>query len=652
MSLNTEGQPEPGKTATATGWTRVLYFRDKRPPALIQYALERELMVPVRPFMEGSQLKWEATANVNGARYQFELRFLSAQKYDLHYSLRTMVSWGGSQMAHHDYHRKASESWYSLWTRDLKAENSPPSGNDLVEVYRKHCEAALQAEAHLASVAAVRQAIVDGLKRGGTYSKSHKEGGTHIGWRQWKFVRSDYGDYPGLSEFLDEAAFLKMLWEFCRFDVVQHSGPDGLSELDAWKLILRRMNQASPEIEERRGGGSRLVSAALVPPVLGAGAMAPLYSSPLAKILLVGVLLILGVGLAAWQFVSIKSTGVPLGPAVRTPTHVFQLISTVERYLPSLHRAPGKDRYRIDLLVVPIANPAQPKVFTLIRQQQANALTPMTKILGAEGEVVWVQALDLFAVNLNNGKILRSADLKRLNPELELFLNSARPEFHGQLMAVSPDWSSAYAFPVDSFKANACPPPPRGSWVDEQGNGRIEVSLCSGGWIATNAWIAVATPEEAESDWKPGFSLPREFNAGEKDRQRMLFGGTAEPSETRSPILTRQRLSATEYRQATFLRSHPRGKILRAENPDSVFLLSRVGTELFAPYTLTRLSSTGNAIWNAATGIGRLEQVLPGTEVIALIGERSPIPNKVPEPILVLVNVATGGTNTVSLWRK
>jgi hypothetical protein len=255
-------------------------------------------------------------------------------------------------------------------------------------------------------------------------------------------------------------------------------------------------------------------------------------------------------------------------------------------------------------------------------------------------------------VNFQTGKILRSADLKRLNPELELFLNSARPEFNGQLVAVSPDWSKAYAFPADTFKANACPPPPRGSWVDEQGKGRIEVSLCSGGWIATNAWIAVATPEEAESDWKPRFSLPRDFTAGEKDRQRKLYGGTADSSEARPPILTRQQLSATEYRQANFLRSHPGGKILRAENPDSVFLLSRVGTELFAPYTLARLSPTGDAIWNADTGIGRLEQVLPGAEVIALIGERPPIPNKVPEPILVLVNVATGSTNTVSLWRR
>ncbi|MBN9692363.1 MAG: hypothetical protein J0M24_19110 [Verrucomicrobia bacterium] len=652
MSRNADGHPESGKTETATGWTRVLYFRDPRPPVLIVGALERELMVLFRPSREGSQWKWEAAAHVNGARYQFELLFLAAQKYDLCYSLRTEASWADTQTAHHEYHRKASESWYSLWTRDLVSAKPPAPAENLIELYRQQGEEALQAQRHLASVAAVQQMIVEGLKRGGTYSKSHKEGGTHIGWRQGKFVRSDYGDYPGQSEFPDEAAFLKMLWEFCRFDVVQHAGPEGLSELDAWKLILRRMNQASPATEKRRGGGSQLASAALVPPVLGVGAMAPLYSSPLAKILLVGVLVAIGVALAAWQFVSIKSTGVPLGPAMRTPTHVFQLISTVERYLPSLHRAPGKDRFRIDLLVVPTANPEQLKVFTLIRQQQANALTPMTRILGVEGEVVWVQALDLFAVNFQTGRILRSADLKRLNPELELFLNSARTEFNEQLVAVSPDWSKAYAFPVDTFKANACPPPPRGSWVDEQGNGRIEISLCSGGWIATNAWIAVATAEEAESDWRPRYSMPREFNAGEKDRLRTLYGGTADAREARPPILTRQRLSATEYRQANFLRSQPRGKILRVQNPDSVFLLSRLGTELFAPYTLTRLSPTGEAIWKATTGIGRLEQVLPGTEVIALIGERPPIPNKVPEPILVLVNVATGSTNSVSLWRK
>ena len=373
--------------------------------------------------------------------------------------------------------------------------------------------------------------------------------------------------------------------------------------------------------------------------------------SPLVIALIVVILVLLCAGLAAWQFVSIKSTGTPLGPAARTPTHILQLISTTERYLPKLHRAPGKDRFRIDLLAVAIADPSRQQTFTLLRQQQANALTPITKILGADGDVAWIQALEIFAVNLKTGRIVREADLRKANPGLELFLNSAKPDFTDRFVAVSPDWSQAYAFAPDTLMATACPPPPRTGWLEEQHKGRLEGSLCSGGVIGANEWIAVATAEDAKNDFKLGLSISRDFTAGEKDRSRQLYRGTADYNEKRPPIRSFTRLTETEYRAANFLRAKPGGDILRAPTPDSLFLLHRTGKELFAPFTLTRIAPDGKELWNTATGIGRLEQVLPGESIIVLKGERSPVPNKVPEPILVLVNTTTGTTNAVSLWR-
>jgi len=376
-----------------------------------------------------------------------------------------------------------------------------------------------------------------------------------------------------------------------------------------------------------------------------------MYRSPLAIGLVVVILVLLALGLAAWQFVSIKSTGTPLGPAMRLPQHIAQIIVTTERYLPSLHRNPGKDRFRLDLLVISLDDPTRQETFTLLRQQQSNALQPMTKILGADGDVVWIQALEIFAVNLKTKRIAHEADLRKANPELELFLASARPHFTDRFVALSPDWSSAFEFSEETLKAKACPAPARGSWLDEQSSDRIEGSLCSGGLISATEWIAIATAEDAKSDFKPGFSLPRDFTAGEKDRNRQLYRGTADTSQTRPPIQSSQRISEMEYRAATFLRAKPGGTLLRATDPDSLFLLSRPGTELFAPLTLTRLAPDGTAIWKSATGIGRLAQVLPGADCITLIGERPPVPNKVSEPILVMINPKTGATNTISLWR-
>jgi hypothetical protein len=374
------------------------------------------------------------------------------------------------------------------------------------------------------------------------------------------------------------------------------------------------------------------------------------YRSPLAIGLVIVVLVLLGAGLAAWQFVSVKTTGSPLGPAVRTPTHILQLIHTVERYLPRLHRPPGNDRFRIDLLAIPIANPAQQKMFTLLRQQQANAVTPMTKILGAEGDVAWVQALGLFAVNLRTGRIVSEMELRKLNPQLDLFLASARVEFTDRCIAVSPDGSQAYAFTPETFTATAVASPPRRSWMDERFADHLEGSLCSGGLISTNDWIAVVTEKDALNDFKTGFSLPRDFTAGEKDHARQLYRGQVDTNTSRPRITSSEHLSPTEYRAANFLRAKPGGAILRAGNPQSLFLLHRLGTGLFASFTLTRISLDGQVLWAADTGLGRLQQVLPGTDSIVLIGERPPVPNQVSEPILVVISVSTGNTQTISLW--
>lgn len=640
---------------TATSWTRVLHFADQRPPHEVKFALECELMVLFTVGMDGPQLRMHATA-INGAQFDFELRFVAALKAENYFTLRTKATWSDTKKENFEYYRKSSKGWFDLWTRGLKTAALPLAEKNIRDRYQTLCEAALQADGSLNSVEAIHQAIIQAMKQGATYSNSHKEGGTNISWRVDHFFRSDYGDYPDSKIFRDEKEFLKMLRQFCSFEITRNMGRQELPELTAWKLVLRAMNPPEPSPLKNIfrsgaamgafGGGST------VPPKLATLTLPYVYSTPVAKWLGIALVVLIFAGLAAWQFVSIKSTGTPLGQALRTETHVFQLILTQERYLPSLHRNPSKDRYRIDLLAIPLANPAKQETFTLIRQQQANAATPMTKILGVDGDVVWINALSVFAVNLKTKHVASEAALRKANPELESFLHSARPEFAERFVMVSPDWSYAYEFSGETLKANACPPPDRGNFIDELTNLRIERSLCSGGVIGDNDWIAVATPEDAKSDFKVGFSLSRDFTPGEKDRGRQLYRGTADYSEKRPPIQSFAKLSEKEYRAATFLRTKPGGPIHRATNPDCIFLIHRVGTEYFAPYTLTRLALDGKELWSVDTGLGRLEQVLPGTNSIVLKGDRTPVPNKVPEPILVMVDVETGALTTLSLWQR
>lgn len=229
-------------TESATRLHHQLHFRDKRPPHLVQFALERELMVLFTAAMEGERLQFRACANVNGANYEFVLRFVAALPRDNCYLLCTDVSWADQPPTCHDHFRPTANSWLELWTRDLMPATPASVREGSRERYRQYCDATLQAERHLDSAAAVQRAIVAGMKHGGSFGTSHKEGGTSIYWHDGKFIRSDYGDYPDLREFTEEADFLNMLRQFCRFDVRRNTSREPLTELNEWKLILRRMS--------------------------------------------------------------------------------------------------------------------------------------------------------------------------------------------------------------------------------------------------------------------------------------------------------------------------------------------------------------------------------------------------------------------------
>ncbi|MBL9154394.1 MAG: hypothetical protein JNK37_18025 [Verrucomicrobiales bacterium] len=630
-------------SAFPTGWTRLLHFRDQRPPHEVQFALECELKVLFTASPDGGPSLQTATATVNGARYDFELRYLAAIEGAHCYSLRCESFTPGADPAFVEYVRKSSDSWFQLWTRDLTEAPPPAPGEIQPGRYAACCGEWEQARLALDSIPAVQRAILDGLKRGGTFGTAHKEGGTRIYWHDGRYIRSDYGDYQDSQSYRDEAAFLGMLRQFFQFEVTRHAGSQPLPELDAWKLILRQLSPAAPGSAHHTPIAPAAAGTAI--------AFQSIYTTPLAIGLVIALLALTAAALAAWQLASIKSTGAPLGPAARTPTHLLQLIATTEPYLPTLHRAPGKDRYRIDLLAISLADPAQQQTFTLLRQQQSNALTPITKILGADGDTVWVQAPELFAVNLKTGRIAGEADLRKANPELGLFLNSAKPFFADHFFAVAPDWTRAYQFSADTLKAGEAPPPQRPGSMEVMRSERFENQLCAGGLVSATDWIAVATPEEAAADFKPGLSLPRDFDADLKDRRRHLYRGTVDPSGPRPRIEASERLGEREFRAGSFIRTHPGGELLLATQPVSAFLFQRPGDELFAPFTLTRLAPDGQSIWDAATGIGRLNQILPGPDSVALIGERPPVPNKVSEPILVLIDIATGTVQTVSLWR-
>lgn len=226
-------------TETTTSAKRLLHFRDRRPPHEIQFALERDLMTLFVASIKNERLTMTATAKVVGAQYDFELRFEAALPLTNCYSLRVETSWADAAATHHDYYRKTSKSWFGLWTRDLMPADPPNSDAGSTARYQEICAASLNAEAHLDTVPALQQTIVAAMKAGARFTTSNKEGDTNINWNGSRFVRIDQGDYPDTVVFSSETEFLEALRKFYDWETSTNVYPQKVSDLVAWKLILR-----------------------------------------------------------------------------------------------------------------------------------------------------------------------------------------------------------------------------------------------------------------------------------------------------------------------------------------------------------------------------------------------------------------------------
>jgi hypothetical protein len=109
----------------------------------------------------------------------------------------------------------------------------------------------------------------------------------------------------------------------------------------------------------------------------------------------------------------------------------------------------------------------------------------------------------------------------------------------------------------------------------------------------------------------------------------------------------------------------------RLSDPSSVAkYLDDAGPELRAKYTrasyirgsapglytyLTKPGLYGTVViastnWTLETGLYRLDQILPDPEHLAVIGTKPPIPDKLSEPFLMLIDTRTGQASTHSLW--
>jgi hypothetical protein len=160
---------------------------------------------------------------------------------------------------------------------------------------------------------------------------------------------------------------------------------------------------------------------------------------------------------------------------------------------------------------------------------------------------------------------------------------------------------------------------------------------------------------EVERDMQPGKSLRRVVPADAARQPRRFHHAALEAVTDGSVhrIVSLSPLADGEYIGAAFLRMDERSEPIRLEEPDGAVMLYSASPARDATLAVARVDTSASLVWTADTGIDRfkLEQILPGPSSTAFVGPRPPVPDKVSEPLLVIVEHATGKVTTHSLWQ-
>ncbi len=66
---------------TETSASRIVHFRDARPPSAIRFDLERDHMVLLRPVVDNHGLHYTADSRISGVPYRILLRYEAALEH-------------------------------------------------------------------------------------------------------------------------------------------------------------------------------------------------------------------------------------------------------------------------------------------------------------------------------------------------------------------------------------------------------------------------------------------------------------------------------------------------------------------------------------------------------------------------------------------
>jgi hypothetical protein len=375
----------------------------------------------------------------------------------------------------------------------------------------------------------------------------------------------------------------------------------------------------------------------------------------IAGAILIVVLVIAAIGVFGVGKISVPN-GIPFGGSVRTPGNIATLIETLVPYTVSLHHNPEDERFRFGLFLRPI-DPASPsRLIPVTGGLSISEFRIGARILGDDGTLLWFHVNEIGALELKTGKVITPLDLRRANPSLDDIWTDGWFELGQRLIVTTHDYQRV--FEVDPATLQATPSKAGSGSHAPPSDEKPEQYLVSGGLLSPTEWFGVHSAAEVERDFKPGSSISGGNPAEHSARPRRIYRGRVESTSFGSRIQSMEQISNVDYPHAALVRGTSDPQPLRLSGPEG-FLLTYtsppnpavIGTMFTGTRMVARLDSSGKALWTVDTAIGDLEQILPDATAIALRGTRPRVQDKVPEPILVIIDVQSGKVSTTSLWQ-
>lgn len=290
-------------------------------------------------------------------------------------------------------------------------------------------------------------------------------------------------------------------------------------------------------------------------------------------------------------------SGVPLNDSVRfdaadpARAGIATLIQMTDPHSRDISGRGGNETTSLSILVTPLDG-TSPRLIPVVRKLSGHGYQ-LARIMGSDGRTVWFDAMGLSGVRLDDFTLVTPENLGDANPDLDpTWWDDPRgmDVVAGKLQIMRIDRTAAVEIDPDTWKATPIPPKP------------------------SNARFIRREPADHLAAVRPG---------------------------------------ETELLEAAYLRGDSKSGPLRLSGPDSTLMIHTSAPGGAGTLVVSRRDDQGKLLWSTDTGLHRfsLKQILPGQDVLAFVGSRPPIPDKLSEPLIALVDAKTGKLTSHSLWR-